>query len=201
MRRGPRPLMGPRKCRRTESRDDHGAEGGTAPLRSLPEARAEPGDGPQAEGRVWRDAALWAMRDHDIPRRRACTLVGVDPKTVRREHPPGRAVEAALVRARWRGAPRSPARLSRDRRRMMVSRGTASIRGKPRQNAVIGSFDGSPRDEHRRPVARSATPAALPSASTTRKTGRRRRNSARSGRMSIGHSVLAGRARANRTSG
>ena len=84
---------------------------------------------------------------------------------------------------------------------MMASRGTASIRGKPRQNVVIGSFDGSPRDERRRPVARGATPAALPSASTTRKTGRRRRNSARSGRMSIGHSVLAGRARANRTRG
>lgn len=29
-----------------------------------------------------------AMRDHDISQRRACRLVGVDPKTVRREHPP-----------------------------------------------------------------------------------------------------------------
>ena len=28
------------------------------------------------------------MRDHDISQRRACRLVGVDPKTVRREHPP-----------------------------------------------------------------------------------------------------------------
>jgi putative transposase len=27
------------------------------------------------------------MRDHDISQRRACTLVGVDPKTVRRERP------------------------------------------------------------------------------------------------------------------
>ena len=35
-----------------------------------------------------RDAALRAMRDHDISQRRACTLVGVDPKTVRRERPP-----------------------------------------------------------------------------------------------------------------
>ena len=37
---------------------------------------------------VRRDAALRAMRDHDISQRRACALVGVDPKTVRREHPP-----------------------------------------------------------------------------------------------------------------
>jgi putative transposase len=37
---------------------------------------------------VRRDAALRAMRDHDISQRRACTLVGVDPKTVRRERPP-----------------------------------------------------------------------------------------------------------------
>ena len=35
-----------------------------------------------------RDAALRVMRDHDISQRRACTLVGVDPKTVRRERPP-----------------------------------------------------------------------------------------------------------------
>ena len=27
------------------------------------------------------------MRDHDISQRRACRLVGVDPKTVRRERP------------------------------------------------------------------------------------------------------------------
>ena len=32
-----------------------------------------------------RDAALRAMRDHVISQRRACALVGVDPKTVRRE--------------------------------------------------------------------------------------------------------------------
>ena len=35
-----------------------------------------------------RDAALQVMRDHDISQRRACRLVGVDPKTVRRERPP-----------------------------------------------------------------------------------------------------------------
>ncbi len=29
-----------------------------------------------------------ALRDHDIPQRRACRLVGVAPKTVRRERPP-----------------------------------------------------------------------------------------------------------------
>lgn len=28
------------------------------------------------------------MRDHDISQRRACRLVGVDPKTIRRERPP-----------------------------------------------------------------------------------------------------------------
>ena len=31
------------------------------------------------------------MRDHDISQRRACDLVGVDPKTVRRERPPDHA--------------------------------------------------------------------------------------------------------------
>jgi putative transposase len=36
----------------------------------------------------WRGAALRAIRDHDISQRRACRLVGVDPKTVRRERPP-----------------------------------------------------------------------------------------------------------------
>jgi len=31
---------------------------------------------------------LRAMSGHPISQRRACGLVGVDPKTVRREHPP-----------------------------------------------------------------------------------------------------------------
>ena len=35
-----------------------------------------------------REAALRAMRDHDISQRRVCQLVGVDPKTVRRTRPP-----------------------------------------------------------------------------------------------------------------
>ncbi|WP_138069739.1 IS3 family transposase [Sulfitobacter sp. EhC04] len=35
-----------------------------------------------------RAAALKAMREHDISQRRACRLVGVDPKTVRRDRPP-----------------------------------------------------------------------------------------------------------------
>jgi putative transposase len=35
-----------------------------------------------------RDAVLRAMRDHPISQRRACVLIGVDPKTVRRKKPP-----------------------------------------------------------------------------------------------------------------
>jgi hypothetical protein len=35
-----------------------------------------------------RDAVLRAFRDHPISQRRACVLIGVDPKTVRRERPP-----------------------------------------------------------------------------------------------------------------
>ena len=35
-----------------------------------------------------RSAALKAMMDHDVSQRRACRLVGVDPKTVRRERVP-----------------------------------------------------------------------------------------------------------------
>jgi putative transposase len=35
-----------------------------------------------------RAAACMAMRGHDISQRRACRLVSVDPKTVRRNHPP-----------------------------------------------------------------------------------------------------------------
>jgi putative transposase len=35
-----------------------------------------------------RDAALKALRDHNISQRRVCGLVGVDPKTVRRGRPP-----------------------------------------------------------------------------------------------------------------
>ena len=35
-----------------------------------------------------RDAVLRAMRDHPVSQRCACVLIGVDPKTVRRERPP-----------------------------------------------------------------------------------------------------------------
>ena len=38
-----------------------------------------------------REAAIRAMRDHHISQRRVCDLVGVDPKTVRRERPPDHA--------------------------------------------------------------------------------------------------------------
>ncbi|WP_323042712.1 IS3 family transposase [Gemmobacter sp.] len=35
-----------------------------------------------------REAVLRALKDHPISQRRACVLIGVDPKTVRRERPP-----------------------------------------------------------------------------------------------------------------
>ena len=35
-----------------------------------------------------RGAVLRAMKGHPISQRRACVLIGVDPKTMRREHPP-----------------------------------------------------------------------------------------------------------------
>ena len=38
-----------------------------------------------------REAVIGALRDHKISQRRVCDLVGVDPKTVRRERPPDHA--------------------------------------------------------------------------------------------------------------
>lgn len=38
------------------------------------------------------------MRDHDVSQRRACRLVGVDPKTVRRDRPPDNADVRAAMR-------------------------------------------------------------------------------------------------------
>ena len=35
-----------------------------------------------------RDAVLWAMRDHPIFQRRASAVIGVDPKSLRRDRPP-----------------------------------------------------------------------------------------------------------------
>lgn len=58
-----------------------------------------------------RDAALWAMRDHDISQRRACTLVGVDPKTVQRERPP--AIPSLQLIERRRAKPMPAADLGR----------------------------------------------------------------------------------------
>jgi putative transposase len=53
-----------------------------------------------------RDAALRAMRVHDISQRRACALVGVDPKTVLRERPPDnpetRKEMGEIAEKRWR---------------------------------------------------------------------------------------------------
>jgi hypothetical protein len=40
------------------------------------------------------DAVLRAMKDHPISQRRACVLIGVDPKTVRRDRPDFCATEA-----------------------------------------------------------------------------------------------------------
>ena len=45
-----------------------------------------------------REAALTAMRDHDISQHRACKLVGVDPKTVRRDRPPDNQDMRAAMR-------------------------------------------------------------------------------------------------------
>jgi hypothetical protein len=44
------------------------------------------------------------MRDYQISQRRACVLIGVDPKTVRRERPPDHRAEMreiAAQRRRW----------------------------------------------------------------------------------------------------
>ncbi|GAA0295256.1 hypothetical protein GCM10008966_15240 [Rhodovulum strictum] len=52
-----------------------------------------------------RDAALRAMRDHDISQRRGCALVGVDPKTVRRERSadnPDIRKEMGEIAEKWR---------------------------------------------------------------------------------------------------
>ena len=38
-----------------------------------------------------RDAVLRAMKDHPVSQRRACALIGVDPKTVRRDRSPDNA--------------------------------------------------------------------------------------------------------------
>jgi putative transposase len=38
------------------------------------------------------------MRDHEVSQRRACRLVGVDPKTVRRDRPPDNADVRAAMR-------------------------------------------------------------------------------------------------------
>ncbi|WP_397586998.1 IS3 family transposase [Sphingobium fuliginis] len=45
-----------------------------------------------------RDAALGVMRDYEVSQRRACVLIGVDPKTVRRERPPDHAVIREAMR-------------------------------------------------------------------------------------------------------
>ena len=44
-----------------------------------------------------RAAAGKAMRDHHLSQRRACRLVGVDPKTVRRDQPPAEAPSHGLL--------------------------------------------------------------------------------------------------------
>ena len=52
-----------------------------------------------------RAAARKAMRDHAISQRRACRLVGVDSKTVRRDHPrynPEFSEEMKEISSNWR---------------------------------------------------------------------------------------------------
>lgn len=46
-----------------------------------------------------RTAARKAMLDHDISQRRACGLVGLDPKTVRRDKPPEQTIDASTMAA------------------------------------------------------------------------------------------------------
>jgi transposase InsO family protein len=67
-----------------------------------------------------RDAVLQAMKGHLISQRRACVLIGVDPKTVRRDHPPDNPE---------------------------IRKEMNKIAEKPQQNGYIESFNGSLRDE------------------------------------------------------
>lgn len=89
-----------------------------------------------------RDAVLRAMRGYPISQRRACVLIGVDPKTVRREHPPDK-----------------PACIVSDNGTEFTSKAILQWandkgvewhyidQGKPQQNGYIESFNGSLRDE------------------------------------------------------
>ena len=84
------------------------------------------------------------MRDHNISQRRACRLVGVDPKTVRRERPPGnpdirKEMKAVAAKRRRFGYRRIGVMLER--------KGMIMNHKKPQQNAFIESFNGSLRDE------------------------------------------------------
>ena len=101
-----------------------------------------------------RDAALRVMRDHDISQRRACGLVGVDPKTARRERPP----DSVDIRKEIRVYDKSGCIVS-DNGTEFTSRAILKWAdeneapwhyidpGKPQQNAFIESFNGSLRDE------------------------------------------------------
>ena len=111
-----------------------------------------------------RDAVLRAMKDHPISQRRACVLIGVDPKTVRRERPPDNpeireemhkiAELDALVRIYGK-----PACIVSDNGTEFTSKAILKWAnengvewhyidpGKPQQNGFIESFNGSLRDE------------------------------------------------------
>lgn len=76
------------------------------------------------------------MGDRQVSQRRACVLIGVDPKTVRRERPP----DHADIREEMR-------EIAGRRRRFGYRRVGVMLARKPQQNAFIESFNGSLRDE------------------------------------------------------
>ena len=90
-----------------------------------------------------------AMRDHDISQRRACRLVGVDPKTVRRERPPDNPEDSQGDEGDCQQAP--PVWLSADRRDAGAQRNdhepqeavSALHRGKAGRQATTGPQTGA----------------------------------------------------------
>ena len=84
------------------------------------------------------------MRDHDISQRRACRLVGVDPKTVRRERPP----DNPDIRKEMRAVAAKRRRFGYRRIGLMLERGidapsqAGRIQGKIEESAQLGGAEG-----------------------------------------------------------